>query len=112
MDYLTRSAQQEEKEAVTDLFNIVFYELVAPQIHRDKSDERQDGDLDNELDSDLDDEEEEIDDGDLCLFLDSIGYDGLQYMVKPIWSYLNYGDFYDSNELDVDDKDWLNEMSL
>lgn len=112
MDYLTRAAQQGEKEAVTDLFNIVFYELAAPQIIRDKSDESPEDDRDYELDSDLDDEEEEIDDGDLCLFLDSIGYDGLQYMVKPIWSYLNYGDFYDSNDLAVDDKDRLSETLL
>ena len=110
MDYLTRAAQQGEKEAVTDLFNIVFYELAAPQIIRDKSDECQDGDLDYDLDSDFDDEEEEIDDGDFCLFLDNIGYDGLQYMVKPIWSYLNYGNFYDTMDLAVDDKDRLNEM--
>ena len=70
------------------------------------------GDLDHEMDSDLDDEEEEIDDSDLCLFLDSIGYDGLQYMVKPIWSYLNYGNFYDSNDLAIDDKNRLNDSLL
>jgi TPR repeat protein len=110
MDYLTRAAQQGEKEAVTDLFNTVFYELAAPQIIRDKNDKCQDGDLDHELDSDLDYEEEEIDDSDLYLFLDSIGYGGSQYW--PISSYLNHGHFYNSNDLCVDDKDRLSETIM
>jgi hypothetical protein len=44
-----------------------------------------------------------MNDGDLQLLLESIWYEDLQFMVQPIYLYLNFGSFYSTEDLCVDD---------